>query len=336
MRGQSNPISKETKQARIGIDLLGSDTDPDVLFHAVLAFAKDLDPALSLILFGTEELFLKVTPPERTSFVKVPEVITMDDDPLSAIRQKKNSSLSQGILMLQRKEIDAFVSAGNTGALIAMSILSLSMLPGIDRPALLTLLPTKSREMAVLDVGANTTFKTDHIFQFAQMGIAFQKTRGKVAPTVGLLNIGSEEKKGTPEHREAYQKLQLLNIESTVFVGNIEGRDVFQGNIDVLVTDGFTGNVFLKTSEGTSAFILDELQKRLPANLPSAFTDCFQKLRTKLHYAEYPGALLCGVDGIVMKCHGDSTPQSLIHSIQGAKALVQNSFLEKIKSQLMG
>lgn len=328
MRGKSN-IHKE---ARIGVDLMGSDISPHVLLHAVLEYFQN--ETISLALLGTEEVFSNITPAKHISFILAKEVISMEDDPLSAIRLKKNSSLSLGIQMLQKKELDGFISLGNTGALIASATMSLSLLPGIDRPALLTLMPTKRKEMAVLDVGANITFKTEHLYQFALMGIAFQKSRGIANPVVGLLNIGAEEKKGTLELREAYQKLQTLNQNETpLFIGNIEGRDVFKGDIDVLVTDGFTGNIFLKTSEGTATFIFDELQEKIK-QVPDSLSNVFSLLKQRLHYADYPGAILCGVDGIVIKCHGESTPQSLINSIKGASSLVQHSFLEKIKAEL--
>ncbi len=185
----------------------------------------------------------------------------MDDDPLIAVRRKKDSSLCQGLQYLKEKKIDAFVSAGNTGALLFAAKTTLKTLKGIDRPALLALLPTKKKEVAVLDVGANLSLKPDHIVQFAQMGIAYQKSRGIENPIVGLLNIGIEAKKGTPQLQEAYLKLDAMNRDQPFFAGNIEGKDVFHGNIDVLVTDGFTGNVFLKTAEGIAAFILEQLEQ---------------------------------------------------------------------------
>ena len=183
--------------------------------------------------------------------------------------------------------------------------------------------------MAVLDVGANVAIQTEHFMQFAQMGIAYQKSLGIIHPTVGLLNIGAEEKKGTPQLREAYQKLQELNHSSQIFLGNVEGKDVFQGKVDVLVTDGFTGNVFLKTAEGIGAFILDLLND-------SAFGlgGLLSKLKQRLHWSEYPGAILCGVDGIVIKCHGDGSPKAVINSIKEAVRLVEQDFIDKIKGQL--
>src|SRR6185437_3534869 len=268
---------------RIGIDLMGSDTPPEVLFAAVLELSRE-DPSVQFVLFATQEALQKISCPIETIVTK--EAIFMEDDPASAVRHKKDTSLTQGIHYLKEKRIDAFVSAGNTGALLLSAKLTLDMLPGIERPALLTLLPTKGKEIAVLDVGANLTLKPTHILQFAAMGMAYQKTRGVSDPTAGLSNIGTEAKKGTPQHREAYQKLETLNQQRQIFIGNIEGKQAFQGTFDVLVTDGFSGNIFLKTAEGIAAFIFEELEHK----------EKLHSIRHRLHYAEYPGAILCGVD----------------------------------------
>ena len=262
----------------------------------------------------------------------------MEEDPLTAVRHKKDSSLSVGIDMMESYDLDAFITAGNTGALLAKSKLTLPMLPNIDRPALMTLIPTKLEPVAVLDVGANVHTKAENLLQFAKMGIAYQKTRGIAHPTVGLLNIGEEKQKGTPELRKAYEILQTLNadapLDAPVFIGNIEGRDVFHGDIDVLITDGFTGNVFLKTAEGIASFVLDQMQNLGPIESLPILKSLITALRARLHYAEHPGAILCGVEGIIMKCHGASTPQAFINSIKGSSRLVKNFFLEKIKAEL--
>lgn len=217
---------------------------------------------------------------------------------------------------------------------MACAKIELPELPSIERPALLTLLPTKETQIAVLDVGANTSYKAKHLVQFAAMGIAYQKGRGIEMPTVGLLNIGSEAKKGTLELQLAYNELLHLSHRknsSFLFSGNIEGRDVFQSKIDVLVTDGFTGNVFLKTAEGIATVILEELQI---SNADERLHGALSGLRQRLHYAEHPGAILCGIDGIVLKCHGSSNPMSLIRSITTAKRLVHHSFLAQAKEEL--
>jgi glycerol-3-phosphate acyltransferase PlsX len=338
MRGKNN-IEKGDAPCHIGVDSLGSEAPPNKLLEAILSFSEELDPNVHLTLFGTSELFEKMRSPRpNILFHRVGNVITMDEAPLTAIRRKRDSSLCTGIRMLKEGHLQAFISSGNTGALIASAKIELPELPHVDRPALMTLLPTKKNEVAVLDVGANTSYKARHLIQFASMGAAYQKSRGVKIPKVGLLNIGSEAKKGTPEHQLAYNQLYELcqkKNSSFSFAGNIEGRDVFHGDIDVLVTDGFTGNVFLKTAEGIAAVILEELQS--PATTEGCtphLKGILAEMRQRLHYAEYPGALLCGVEGIVIKCHGNSNPQSMIRSITTATRLVRHSFLDRVIEEL--
>lgn len=337
MRGKSrHSIVKHPSESHIGIDLLGSDVSPLELLKAIIAFSSQLKQSVRLTLFGTEDLFQNAMEiPNQVFFHPVSDIIRMEDNPLAAIRYKKQSSLYLGLQMLKEGHLDAFISAGNTGALMAASKLLLSTLPGVDRPALLALLPTRQSELAVLDVGANTSYKARHLMQFALMGIAFQKSRGVSTPKVGLLNIGSEAKKGTPELRLAYDALwEKSNPSLFHFIGNIEARAVFQGGIDVLVTDGFTGNIFLKTAEGIGLVILEELEASIKGrDLPHIHTALAQ-LRDQLHYAEYPGALLSGVNGIVIKCHGNATTQSILSSITSAVRLVEHKFLEQVTLSL--
>lgn len=326
------------QNSRIGIDLLGCDTAPEILIKAIPSIFEELAETATLTLFATPSVFAHVHLPPAIICQPVNEFVTMEDDPLVAVRRKKNSSIAVGMRMLKERQIDAFVSAGNTGALMANAMVYLGLISGITRPALMALLPTKQGEIAVLDVGANVTFTTDHLVQFAAMGAAFQKSRGIARPRVGLLNIGSEAKKGTQQLREAYQKLQELNQaqdpHAPVFIGNVEGRDVFKGEIDVLVTDGFTGNVFLKTAEGIASVLLDQLEENATEECSPHLKSVLEIMRQRLHYAEYPGAVFCGVDGIVVKCHGDSGPQAFSNGIKGALRLIENDFLEKVRSLL--
>jgi glycerol-3-phosphate acyltransferase PlsX len=326
-----NQGSVRSKKFRIGVDLMGCDAAPEDLYRAILQLREEDFPA-EIVFFVSEEVSRKLD--KSLPIVKSSDVILMEDDPIKAVRRKKDSSLCQGLRYLKDKKIDAFVSAGNTGALLLAAKTTLKTIKGIDRPALLALLPTKKKEIAVLDVGANLSLKPEHILQFAAMGIGYQKSRGIEKPTVALLNIGTEAKKGTPQLREAYIQLEAMNQGGMTFAGNVEGKDVFHGDIDVLVTDGFTGNVFLKTAEGIAAFILEELESSAQENSFSHLKHELANLRSRLHYAEYPGAILCGVNGVVVKCHGDSTPETFLKGIKGALRLLQHHFLEKIKSQL--
>lgn len=304
------------KLPNIGIDLMGGDTPPQDLYRAVLQLIEE-NASASFTVFASDEVAQQLRP--ACPLVSGCEVILMDDSPREAIRRKKEASLCKGIRYLKNQQINAFVTAGNTGALLISANMILSTIPEIERPALMTLLPTKKKEVAVLDVGANLSFQPHHLFQFAQMGIAYQKSRGITNPSVGLLNIGVETEKGTPALRQAYAQLESLNRDQMTFLGNIEGKEVFNGNIDVLVTDGFTGNIFLKTAEGVASFILDELEGA-------------SHIQHQLYQAASHGAILCGVDGIIVKCHGDSTPATFLQGIKGAIRLCEHHFLEKIKS----
>ena len=292
--------------AKIGVDLMGNDNSPKTLLTALNEL--QLDSSTELVVFGLPEY----KDLSRFEYVEALEFIEMDDHPLSALRRKKQASLCIGLKALNEKKIDAFISAGNTGSLVTGAKITLGTLPGILRPALLARMPTKKEPVAVIDVGANVQVKACHLVQFALLGTAFAKSHGIKKPRVGLLNIGSEASKGTTELRIAYQELKEFPNSPFEFVGNIEGKSVFDGEVDVLITDGFTGNVFLKTAEGIASL-----------------------LSSHLHYAEYPGAILAGVQGIVIKCHGYSTPRAFSNAIAGAVQLVRSNFTEEIKKQII-
>ena len=335
MEGVPLSLKSRNKIPHIGIDLLGGDhTSSDYVAQTLQALFSGVELPLSLTLFTTPELSpsLKALNIETLHIIETTEVITMDDDPLQALRKKKGSSMHQGLHLLKEGKIDAFLSTGNTGALVGAATMSLSKLPGISRSALITLLPTQQEPVAVIDVGANIECTPEHLVQFAKMGRAFQKSRGIPSPKIGLLNIGTEEKKGRTELRETYQLLQELNTKETIFAGNIEGKEVFSGNIHVLVTDGFTGNVFLKTAEGISSFILETMRQN-KSLLPFSKA-LLNRLEAELYSAESPGAILCGVNGIVLKCHGDATPAAIASSTKSLLTLIENNFLDTLTAEL--
>jgi glycerol-3-phosphate acyltransferase PlsX len=297
---------------------MGGDTSPPDLVQALQSIR--LPSGTDLVLIGTPEWAPLAG---KFAYRVATEVIDMADPPLLALRRKKNASLCVGIRMLKEGAIDAFVSAGNTGALVSYAKIALSTLPGVLRPALVALIPTKKNPVAVLDVGANLHAKAVHLSQFAWIGAAYQRARGIDNPRVGLLNIGSEAVKGTSEHRSAYAALQKQT--DFHFAGNIEGKSAFEGDVDVLVTDGFTGNVFLKTAEGVASFILDQM------HLESRKAQ-FDDLERRLHYAEYPGALLAGVRGIVIKCHGYANAQGVANGVRQAAELIEGDFLGTLQN----
>jgi phosphate acyltransferase len=331
---------------RLGIDLTGGDRPADQYFDAIMRACNQVAPSCAFYFFAHQQsaahfsLFIQSSYPSlfsRVTFHPVAETIAMGDHPLGAIRRKRNSSLVVGMRMLKKKQLDAFLSCGNTGALIASAALSLPMLPGISRPALLAALPTSKGPLAVVDVGGNLSCKAHNLIQFALLGAAYQSAlHGIAAPKIGLLNVGAESKKGTAEVCQAYQllKAQCQNRTAVRFIGNVEGRDIFNGDVDVLVTDGFTGNVLLKTAEGVAAFIFDKLAKT--AHGSGAFMQAFQELQSQFNYQEYPGAIVCGVEGVVIKIHGSASPKTLYNSILSAAEAVQNQHVALMKEKLQG
>ena len=321
----------------IGVDLIAGDLPAMSLFSDLFKENGDFSAHLKFFVpqskFKEFETCAKKHSPHFTySFVKTKSIIKMGDDPLSAIRLKKTSAIPMAMHLLKEGEIDAFVSNGNTGAIMSGATLILKLLERIKRPGLLALLPTKGGSLAVIDIGANINCSSELLEQFAHIGVAFQKCCGINDPKVGLLNIGGEKRKGRIEMREAYERLQMMNNEHKGrFVGNVEGFQAFNGTCDVLVTEGFSGNIFLKTAEGMSALVLDMITDK---KLEQPKKKSFVELTTLLDYAEYPGALICGVDGIVVKCHGYSSTKAVHSAIKGAANLVRSQFLKKLKTQL--
>ncbi len=268
--------------------------------------------------------------------VEAPEVIAMDDPVATSVRRKKKSSLRIGTKLVDEGKADGFVSAGNTGAAMATAKMVIGTLPGVDRPALAALIPTKAaRPVLLLDVGANSECKPHHLAQFAIMGDAYSRSvLGTVKPSVGLMSIGEEEAKGNDLTKEAFPLLrQLGNIN---FVGNVEGRDVFSGVVDVIVTDGFTGNVMLKLSEGLTEAMLSMIKRELSV---SAMTKAggvlvkpaFRNIKKRLDYSEYGGAPLLGVSRIVVIGHGRSNARAIRNAIKSVKEFSENRAGERIE-----
>lgn len=327
----------------LAVDIMGSDTAPEELFLGVINASKFYQEQCQFTVIATSSVIEECkkinSSPKHIQFLEAKEEVKMKDAPLLAVRRKQASSMAIGIHLIREKKCDGFVTAGNTGAITAHASLELEKLPGISRPALLTLLPTEKGKVAILDVGANVTFRPKYLMQFALMGSAYQKiVEGVEKPKVGLLNIGGEARKGTRIVRQAYDYFNLyderLEENNIYFEGNVEGRDVFEGKVDVLVTDGFTGNIFLKTCEGVASFIVDQISKRfakLPLFMPKKALGQVEKY---LDYSEYPGATLIGVEGVIVKCHGCSSPGALENGIKGAFMLAKNQIIDKIREHL--
>ncbi len=313
----------DPKRWTIAVDVMGADTSSTDLAEAIAQEAQRLSADESLSLLATESTLAKISPHPQLTCVPVTEVVTMDDAPLIAVRKKKNSSMQVGLDLVAAGKVDGFVSAGNTGALIASARFTLPLLPTIQRPALFVRLPTVDGEVAMLDVGGNISADSTQLLELARLGRAYLYAEGKSPVRIGLLNIGQEEQKGSEGLREAYKALKE-NLPGS-FVGNVEGRAIFQGKVDLVVTDGFTGNVFLKSAEGITAFLLDLLHEGLSGpNL--------QRLGRYLN--EPAGAFLAGLDGIVIKCHGASTSKALVSAVRSALSMARSGLVARMRDYL--
>lgn len=340
MRNQSKNETRPT--GKVVLDAMGSDHAPHAEIDGALAAARDF--GIGVILVGQPH---RVEPELRRcgwrgdgdrgiELVEAPEVIAMGDPVATSVRRKKKSSLRVGCKLVMEGQADGFVSAGNTGAAMATAKMVMGTLPGVDRPALAALIPTKSaRPVLLLDVGANSECKPHHLAQFAVMGDAYSRAvLGTVKPSVGLMSIGEEEAKGNDLTKEAFPLLrQLSNLN---FVGNVEGRDVFSGMVDVIVTDGFTGNVMLKLSEGLTEAMLSMLKRELTS---SAVTKAgavlakpaFRNIKRRLDYSEYGGAPLLGVSRIVVIGHGRSNARAIRNAIRSVREFSENRAGERIE-----
>ena len=321
---------------------MGSDHAPHPEVDGALAAARDL--GVGVILVGQPH---KVFPELRrcgwrkqgdkgVEFAEAEEVIGMDDPVATSVRRKKKSSLRVGARLVAEGKADGFVSAGNTGAAMMTAKMVIGMLEGVDRPALAALVPTKSgRPTLILDVGANSECKAQHLAQFAIMGDAYARAvLGTQSPSVGLMSIGEEEAKGNDLTKEAFPLLRELS--SLNFVGNVEGRDVFTGQVDVIVTDGFTGNVMLKLSEGLQDAVISMIKRELSATaLTKAgamlVRPAFQNLKKRLDYAEYGGAPLLGVRKIVVIGHGSSNARAIRNAVRNVKEFSERGAVERIE-----
>ena len=321
---------------------MGSDHAPHVEIDGALAATRDL--GIKVILVGRPEI---VEPELKRcgwrgdgdrgiELVEAAEVIGMGEPVATSVRRKKKSSLRIGCRLVADGLADGFISAGNTGAAMATAKMVIGTLPGVDRPALAALIPTKStKPTLLLDVGANSECKPEHLAQFAIMGDAYSRAvLGTISPVVGLMSIGEEEAKGNDLTKEAFPLLRAMK--NLNFMGNVEGRDLFSGAVDVIVTDGFTGNVMLKLSEGLTDAMLSMIKRELTA---SAVTKAgamlakpaFRNIKKRLDYSEHGGAPLLGVRRIVVVGHGSSNARAIRNAIRSVKEFSENRAGERIE-----
>ena len=303
------------------LDAMGGDNAPDANIKGAIKAITQIKADVTLI--GKEEIIrAKVKEftgkeieeiSERLKIKNATETIEMEDQPTVAIKHKKDSSMVVGFKMLKNGEGDVFISAGNSGALLAGATLLVGRIKGIDRPALAGILPAYKSQLLLIDSGSNTNCKPINLLQFAQMStIYLRNTFGIEHPAIGLLNIGTEETKGNELVKESYKLLKEKSEELGVnFIGNVEGRDAFSGKVDAIVTDGFTGNVFLKTTEGLGKFVKRTLTESLTQNLISKICTvpclpAINRFKKTMDYKSYGGALFLGVKKPVVKAHGSS------------------------------
>lgn len=311
---------------RLAIDAMGGDHAPKEVVLGAMDAVKELD--VKITLYGDEnQISPHLTNNKNITIVHTEEVITSNDEPVRAVRRKKNASLVLMANAVKEKEADACISAGNTGALMSAGLFVVGRIPGIDRPALSPTLPTvDGKGFLMLDVGANVDAKPDHLLQYAIMGSIYsEKVRKIQQPRVGLLNVGTEDGKGNDLTKKAFELLQSAPIN---FVGNVEARDILNGVADVVVTDGFSGNVALKTIEGTAETIFSLLKGTLMSSTKTKLAAALVKkdlggLKDKLDYSEYGGAGLFGLAAPVIKAHGSSNARAIYNAIKQAKHMVE-------------
>lgn len=322
---------------RIAFDAYGGDHAPDSIIEGILRSAKEW-PDITFVLIGKDENLCpkKI---DNIEFYYASEKIEADDEPIKAVRQKKDSSIVVGCQLVKQKKVDAFISAGNTGALMTAGLLYTGRIKGVSRPALAPIFPTLSRKgIIILDVGANPDAKPEHLRQYASMGsIYFKKVLNVNEPRVGLLNIGTEVGKGSQLTKEAFERLK--EDQSIRFIGNIEARDVLYGPCEVLVCDGFSGNILLKNTEGVAQAILERMREILTTNW---LTKCaafilkpyLKQFVKEMNYHQYGGAPLLGLSGAVIKAHGSSDATAIYHAVRQARLLVENRVISQITEEL--
>lgn len=322
---------------KIIVDAMGGDYAPNVVIEGAVDAAKEFNMEIGLV--GDEARIKPLLSKakylgDRISLHPAEEVIEMHEPPAASVRKKRNSSIVVGINLVKQGQGDAFFSAGNTGAVVCAATLGLGLLEGVERPGIAIVTPTLKGISLIVDVGANIDAKPLHLLQYGIMGSAyFQNIFNKQNPTVGLLNVGEEESKGTDFVKETYE---LLSQSKLNFVGNVEGKALFSGKCDVIVCDGFVGNVALKVTEGTAEAIQVFLKRHLlKANFLGKIgilllKNTFKQFKKELNYAEYGGAPLLGVNGVAIIGHGRSTARAIKNAIHVAGEEVERGVNQKI------
>jgi glycerol-3-phosphate acyltransferase PlsX len=328
---------------RIALDAMGGDYAPGPIVEGAVQ-ATCADPSLTVALVGDEKRILAELEKfpdaarDRLPLVHAAEVIGMDEKPVEALRRKRDNSISKSWGLMALGQAQAVVSAGSTGAMVASAFLNAKMfLPGVRRPAIAAVWPSRKGPVAILDVGANMAPKPEDLYQYGVMGTVYAKyALGIDEPTVGLLNVGSEDDKGNDLVREA-RALFLNSPLASCFVGNVEGRDLYEGIARVVVCEGFTGNVLLKSGEGAVEFLFGELRKEmakyfaaLPAEFAGRLGGGLEQLKSRYEYKEFGGGPLLGIRGACIICHGSSDARAIKNAIRVAAILGTETIGEEI------
>lgn len=328
------------------LDAMGGDNAPDANIKGAINAINQIEAEILLIgneqiingrvkeLYGKDKIE-DISP--RLKIYHTTETIEMEDIPTQAIKRKKDSSMVVGFNLLKENKGDVFISAGNSGALLTGATLLVGRIKGIDRPALAGILPAYNSRLLLIDAGSNTNCKPINLLQFAQMStIYLRNTFGIEKPRIGLLNIGTEETKGNELTKESYKLLKEKSEELDInFVGNVEGRDAFSGEIDAIVTDGFTGNIFLKAVEGLGKFVKRSLKDSMKKNIVSIIASipslpAMKRFAKMVDYKEYGGALFLGVKKPVVKAHGSSDEKLFEFTIKQAEQFVKNKAVDRM------
>lgn len=323
---------------RVALDAMGGDYAPGVPVEGALAAVEELPESCEVLLVGRQAeieaaLRKQSAKPNRFRIIDAPDVVAMSDKPLAAVRGKPKSSIGVGLGLQKRGEADAFISAGNTGAVMAASTILLGLHPGVQRPAIGALFPTGAKPVLVLDAGANVDCSPRELVGFAYIGAVYARDiLGRPDPTVGLLNIGEEEEKGNAAAKEAHSLLRPST--HFRFVGNVEGRDILKGDCDVVVCDGFVGNVVLKFYESVAKMFRNLLDREVEK--PVLEGAGVRRVFRTLDYSEYGGAPLLGIRGISIICHGSSPPRAIKNAIRVAIQSVQSQLSQHIGAEFAG
>jgi glycerol-3-phosphate acyltransferase PlsX len=324
----------------VAVDAMGGDHAPAAIVDGAVAAARHLDIQISLV--GAPDAVAQALDAHadwrdlRVAVVDAPDLIAMTESP-AAVRRKPRASIAVAARLVARREADALFSAGHTGATVVATHAAFGMIAGVDRPALATTIPTRGRPAVLLDAGANVECRPQHLLQFAIMGGVYARVAlGAERPRIGLLSIGEEETKGNELTRDAHRLLKAAPIN---FVGNIEGRDIYSGVADVIVCDGFTGNVVLKTSEGlvetVEALLGDELRGTFSSQVGYLLSRrAFRRFRRRVDYSEYGGAPLLGVAGLAIVGHGRSSPKAVRNAIAMAYRFATGDFIQRVEREI--